>query len=147
MTTLQLNDNVTVALAKAETSVEVALAKMPENSLQHIFAYGLRQILNDAMASAKTVPEAEGMAQKRLDNLLAGTLRAAGTREGDPVRREARKIATDLVTAKVRAKGHKPADVENFAELVNKAMENEQVIAQAKLNVAAAKEIEIDIEL
>jgi hypothetical protein len=147
MTTLQLNDAVTVPLAKAETSVEVALAQLPENSLQHIFAYGLRQILNDAMASAKTAAEAQGMAQKRLDNLLAGTLRAAGTREGDPVRREARKIATDLVTAKVKAKGFKPADVENFAELVNRAMDNEQVLAQAKLNVAAAKEIEIDIEL
>lgn len=60
------------------------LSAFPENVQWHIYEYGLRQILNDAIAAKN---DDDGVflgkeklvekAQKRLDNLLAGNIRAA----------------------------------------------------------------------
>lgn len=151
----------TVSLPKAETSVEVDVAAWPEHTLSHIFAYGLRQILNDAMAAAKTPGEAKGLADKRLANLIAGTLRAAPVREGDPIRKRALELALAAVKANATyiawlgKSGLKPADkaavakAKSLAEAAIAKPDN-RFTAQAQIDVASAKSLsieELDIEV
>lgn len=147
-------ETVQVQLGKKAGSVthSVRVADLPQLSLNHIFAYGLRQILNDAMASAESESEAQGMVQKRLDNLLAGTLRASPVREGDPVRKRALELATQAVIASeafikacqkagVRTT-HKDAVAKakaKAAEVI--AVEGNRFTAQAEIDVASAKAI------
>lgn len=156
---IEVADTMSVALPKAKTTVEVAVAKLPPQSLAHIFNYGLRQILNDAMAPAKTDAEAIAGAQKRLDNLIAGTLRAAPTRTGDPVMRRAKELAANAVEANPKFIAWAAEKKVKKADKVYRAMVESQVakalakpdnayIAQAKVDVEAAKALDaIEIEL
>lgn len=106
----------TINIAKAETSIEVDFAALPEVSREYIVNYGLTQALNDAVAplavidgkvcvnkkpledtSADKFEEIVlGRVQKKLDALIAGTVRVAGVRVGDPVKAEAIEIAIDM---------------------------------------------------
>ena len=70
-----------VGIGKTGQSVVVKWDDLPELSKRHVLDYGIRQILNDARASAKTDDEAVSMVEKRLENLLSGTLRASAIRE------------------------------------------------------------------
>lgn len=85
----------------------------------HIYNYGLRQILNDAMAD-KTDDDGNPLsdavivakAQKRLNSLYAGELRTRGASAEpvDPVEREAYAIARPKVTALLKSGGHWPTE-------------------------------------
>lgn len=97
-------------------TLEVDDAALPANVIQHVVYIGLRNILMDAHASvthesdgADYQANAKAVAEKKLAALMAGELRVAGTRsrESDPVRAEAVKIAGDKVKAAWRAAGHK----------------------------------------
>lgn len=67
----------------------------------YIYEYGLRQVINDAMAEkkdedGKPLPNDQivAKAQKRLDNLYAGTLRQRGDAEpADPIEAELYRLA------------------------------------------------------
>lgn len=138
-----------VRVVKADHAFTINPADLPAHVVDHVWAYGLRQILNDAAASAKTKDEALGMAQKRYDNLLAGTLRAATGRESDPVRAEAIRIASDKVKKALVAKGHKLADVKasQIRELAIGLVAKDPAITEtAKANVEAAKALVIDAD-
>lgn len=85
----------------------------------HIYAYGLRQILNDAMAD-KTDDDGNPLpadqivakAEKRLNALYAGELRArngSAAEPVDPVEREAFRMARDKITAQFKSLGIWPA--------------------------------------
>jgi hypothetical protein len=154
----------TVHLKAIGKNVDVQLADMPEVSMTHIFDYGLRQILNDAMASGKTPTEREALMNKRLDNLLKGTLRASGGGSSDPVRKRAIELAeTKIAKApkfvawvvelkKVETDPLKAlsAKAKKLRELAVKAIEVEgnQYVAQAKLDVEAAQALDdVDIEI
>lgn len=129
--------------------------------LAKIFEYGLQRIFNDAAASAKTDAEAVELANKRLDNLTAGIIRAAGVRQGDPVKRRALELAESAVKANanfqawVAKTGLKISDkavVAKLRELAANAVavEGNQFTAQAKIDVEAAKGlggIELDLDL
>lgn len=144
-----------VELPKAQSRIGVDPVDWPQHTLDHIFAYGLRQILNDAMASAKSADEAYGMAQKRLDNLIAGTLRAAPNRTGDPVARRAKELAEAAIrvnaafTAWLGKNGLKPSSKEAKAKLAALvadavAKPGNKFVEQAKIDVAKAKELVVD---
>jgi hypothetical protein len=126
-------------------TLTVATADMKDDVLSHVFEYGLRQILNDAGAAAKKPDEKVTLAQKRLQNLIDGNLRAA--RESDPVRAEARKIATQTVDAKIKAAGKKPEDVANRTDLINQVMAREDVQKAAQAAVDARAGLTVDIDL
>lgn len=148
-----------INLKKIGKTVTVDFEKMPQASLDHIFAYGIRQILNDAMASAKTEAEGEASANKRLDNLMSGTLRASPTREGNPVRKRALELAEGKLVkhpafiAWAQANGYKVTSKEAAKELrrqatVNIDREGNNFMVQAAKDVAEAAKLEVDdIEL
>ncbi len=149
--TIQINFNdETVALPKAKQSVAVDVKAMPQAALDHVFAYGLRQILNDAMASAKTPEEAKAFADKRLANLMSGTLRASPTRTGDPIEDEARRIARQKIETAIRAAGKKVKDfdAEWFKGRVAELLAKDPAIREAaKVAVEASAGLAIDIDL
>lgn len=106
----------------------VDINKLPQEALAYIFAYGLKQCLNDSRSAAKTEGEAQGMVQKKLDALYAGTIRSVSTRTSDPVMAEAKRLATAILKTK-KIKREQLTD-DQYAKLVEKFME------QAKVNVA-----------
>lgn len=160
MITIETADTVSVSLPKGQSSVDVNVAKLPASSLSHIFAYGLRQILNDAMASGDKSKPAEclALAQKRLDNLIAGNLRASPSRESDPIKARAIVLASSIIRAKpaflawMAKSSLKQSDNEvakKVRELADAAIakEGNPFLAQAKIDVEAAKALDIEIEI
>ena len=59
---------------KADQSVEIDWESLGEKSQEYAIAYGLRQLLADSFAGAKTQSEAEAMLWKRLEAFKAGTI-------------------------------------------------------------------------
>ena len=127
-------------------------SKLPANAMAHVIYIGLRNVLMDSHASVTTdeedyVTKATAMAQKKLDALLSGEVRVASTREGDPVKAEANKIATRLILAALRKKGKKPADIDPKAirEATAKLLAKDpRIMVTAKANVDAAKALDVD---
>lgn len=151
--TINLPDEMSVTLKKISQTLTVNPSAFPDNSREHIFAYGLRQLLNDAMASHKAEDiktdadkaAARADAQDRLDNLLAGTIRA--TREGDPIAREAKEMAGLEVDAallghyktEAAVKAAAKAKAFNRTEFVNAhfADNRERLMGEAKVALEA----------
>src|SRR6266446_8886236 len=87
---------------------------------QHIFLFGLRQVLADAHAGMGKdeqgyVEKSRVLAERKLAALYAGELRVNGERGPrlDPVDGEARRIALGQVQAQIRAGLHKSEGVVN----------------------------------
>lgn len=147
-----------ISLKKIGKELSIDFTKMPQASLEHVFAYGIRQILNDAMASAKTDAEAEAGARKRLDNLMSGTLRASPVREGNPVRQRAMELALAKVIKHPKfvewcqKSGIKVSHKDAIAEARRQAKvavdkPDNAFMAQAAKDVEASQGLDIDIEL
>jgi hypothetical protein len=142
---IEVSPDHTVSIRKTARAVNVA--EWPEVSLAKVFAYGLQQLLNDAAAPAKTPAEVEGFVTKRIDNLANGVLRAATIRVGDPVEREANRIAREMVLAAFKKAGKSPKG-QDVAGLTAKLLaKNPGIRETAKANVAAVTEMEIEVEV
>src|SRR6185369_10463071 len=120
---------------------------LPQAALDHVIYIGLRNILMDSHAGISTdepdyQAKAEAVANKKLAALMAGEVRVASTREGDPVKAEAVRIATDRIKAALRKAGRKVSDVDAKAlrakagELVAK---DPAILEMAAQRVAEAK--------
>lgn len=146
-------------LVNVGKSIELDIdhTKLPENALNHAIMIGLRNILMDSHASITTeeYPEADereaaarAMVDKKLAALLSGEVRVVGTREGDPVRVEALRLATDIVKGKIRKAGKKVADYEPKAirEAAAKLITPE-LLATAKARVDEARSAGGDVTL
>lgn len=92
--------------------------KLPQAALDHAIYIGLRNVLMDAHASITTdeYPNAderraaaEAMVDKKLAALMSGEVRVASTREGDPVRAEAVRMAIGQIEDIIKANGKKVA--------------------------------------
>lgn len=129
--------------------IAVDVAKFNETVLAHVFGYGLKQILNDTRSAEKDSDKAMALVEKKLAALYAGTLRAAGERETDPVKAEAKKIATSQIMAALKAKGLKKEQLAEgkFVELVKARAAKPEVMEVARANVEAAKGLEIEDDL
>lgn len=139
--------NEMTALVRKTHKFTVDISGWPEASLTKVFAYGFQQLLNDAAAPAKADAEVDGFVQKRIDNLANGVLRASPIRAGDPVAREAARIAREMVLAALKKKGVS-AKGQPIADLVEKLIaKNPAILAQAKANVAAVADLDVDVEL
>lgn len=99
--------------------LDINASELPQAALDHVIYIGLRNILMDSHASVtrETNPNdlqdaAMAMAMKKLDALMRGEVRVASSREGDPVRAEAIRMATDIIKAALKRKGTKVSDVE-----------------------------------
>ncbi len=97
--------------------VAVDFDAMPANAKAHLFYLGARNCLMDSHAGIATTEadyQAKAMAvvEKKLAALMAGEVRVQNTREGDPVKAEAVRIATDMIKTALRKKGRKISDVD-----------------------------------
>ena len=150
-----------IHVKKAGYTYYVDFESLPEISRAHVIAYGLRQIINDACASAKTPDEARGLCDKRVDGLLSGVLRASPVRAGDPIRARALELASDAILASAKFQGWlvaaglkksaKPA-VAKVRELAEAqiAIPGNRFTTQAEIDVASAKVVlseDLDLDL
>lgn len=125
--------------------------------LEHVIYIGLRNILMDSHASItdKEYPDAterqaaaEAMVDKKLEAFKRGEVRVQSTREGDPVRAEALRMAIDIVKAKIKKAGKKVADYE--AKAVREAalkLVTPELLAQAKARVDETRAVGTDESL
>lgn len=106
---ITIPDTTTIPLGRNAVYGQLAvdLQRLPPHVHDYVYAYGLRQVLNDAMAQKKdedgnalTDDVIRAKAEKRLDNMYAGELRARGdaAEPADPVEAEAYKLAKAAFT-------------------------------------------------
>jgi hypothetical protein len=127
----------------------------PADVQNHIVYVGLRNILQDSHASM-TAEKANGgdvqelsreMAEKKLAALLRGELRLAPSRESDPVKAEALRLAINGLKKKHREDGTKidekdlKAKAKDFLATPSPALD--KLMAKAKRNVKEAADIDI----
>lgn len=89
-----LEDIITVPLGRASKygTMPVNITMLPDHVRTYVFEYGLRQVLNDAMATktdddgnALSAAEIVTKADKRLKSLYEGTLRSRSAGDAEPV--------------------------------------------------------------
>ena len=92
-----------VYIKKLNRTLEVDFDSLPKSSQLYIIAYGLKQSLNDSLASAIGTAEMEGKLGKRLDAILEGTMgqRAESLSGPTALEREAYQVAKRLIIAKL----------------------------------------------
>ncbi len=122
---------------------------LPAAALAHVVMIGLRNVLMDSHASVTTeeYPDAnerksvaEAMVDKKLAALMAGDVRVQSTREGDPVRAEAIRMATAQIRALIHKAGKRVSDYKP-ADIRAKAVERvtPELLATAKARVEQLK--------
>lgn len=106
---LNIENKYTIGLGRGAVygTLTVDATRLSEPVLRHIFEYGLRQVLNDAIAT-KTDKDGNGLskeqifakAEARLTAFYAGELRTRGEAEpADPVEALAHEMAKDVMIA------------------------------------------------
>lgn len=93
---------ITTTVAKSSFTAD-GIDALDPSVLSYIFEYGLRQILNDAGSQFKTPEDKIAAAVKKLETLRSGVIRMKTTRESDPIKAEAIRIATEMVEAAIKA--------------------------------------------
>lgn len=140
--TIEVADTMTAYVRK--TGVERDMTKLPTAALVKIFEYGFQRINNDAGAVGKdeTTADALAKADKKWNALVSGDIRVTRASGGDPVAREAKRLAEQSVKT-AAAKQGKKLSKEDLAELVKQYAAREDVIAKAKANLEDVIEVEI----
>lgn len=143
---ITIEDKAVVSIGKTGKAIDVNFTDLAPHVLQYIMSYGIKQVLNDAGSAAKTDAEKVAMAEKKMDTLLRGEIRAQ--RESDPIAARAKQIAIKAVTKKMKEKGIDPtAKDSGFSGLVLEYAGKEQVRAMAKAQLEAEADIGIEIDL
>jgi hypothetical protein len=145
----QMESNMTTVNIGKSIDLDVDFASMPQAAIDHILYIGARNVLMDSHASITKesnpndlVAAATAMAQKKLDALMRGEVRVQSTREGDPVRAEAIRMATAQITAIIKKAGKKVSDYKR-ADIRAKAVERvtPELLAMAAERVAQLKTV------
>ena len=112
--TIDLNDTITIPLGRNSVygTLDVDVARLPANAREYIWQYGLKQVINDAMATKTdkegrdlTNDEIAAKAAAKLDALYEGTLRmrsesvAADEYEAEAIK-EAKRFTIAFLTNK-----------------------------------------------
>ena len=130
--------------------LDINVGALPQAAREHVEYIGLRNILMDSHASVTSETEnyvelSRAQAEKKLAALMAGEIRVAGTREGDPVRAESIRLATLAVKAQLRKKGVALSNVDPKAIRAKAVEFADKFRAQAEKNVADSKAAEVDL--
>ncbi len=136
-------------------TIPVEFSTLPQAALDHVLYIGMRNILMDSHAGiATTEPDyqakAQAVAEKKLAALMAGEVRVQSTREGDPVKAEAIRIASDRIKAALKKAGRKVSDVDPKAlraKAVELVAKDESIMVMAAQRVAEAKAVTAPDEL
>lgn len=128
-----------VRIAKFNTAVNVDWDALPESAKQHIIEYGLRQNLNDRIASEDNDVKGMELIRARIKALMSGEFRSTGGRESDPVVTESKRLATVAIKKALVANGHKLKDHEDhMSGYVDEYLKaHPETTAIAKANVGA----------
>ena len=138
--------------------LDVDANALPANVMEHVVYIGLRNILMDSHASITTESDGDNMvanaratAEKKLAAMFAGEVRVAGTREGDPVRAEAVRIASERVKAALRKAGRKVSDIDAKAlrakaQFLLTTDAGNAIMELARERVAQVKAVEADTD-
>lgn len=118
----------------------------------HVIYIGLRNILMDSHAGVTSdevdyVDKSRAVAEKKLAALYAGEVRTVGTREGDPVKAEAMRLAMDAVKAMIRKEGKKPSKADPKAlraYCVGYLERHPELVETARARVEQAKSVTAD---
>ena len=152
-------------ISKADRTITIDLADMPQAAIEYFLAYGIRQSLNDAAASESkekgaTAETVMAKVEKRLDALRDGSISGVRGRTGDPVKARALLIAAkhvkvvkatvdekDMFTATLGKHESKSDDRAKAIRLVaaNAVDANPAFMHLAQQQIDAEKEIEIDL--
>lgn len=139
----QTVNKLTISLGKAG-SIEVDVAKLQANEAvrEYIFAYGLKQMLNDVHASEKDADKKLALSQKKLDSLMRGEVAQARVgQSGDPVMREMKAMAEADVKSKLKQLGKKIGEIDKevLASVYAKQLASQEAAyrkaAEAKLAI------------
>lgn len=121
----------------SDNDIEAIMAK----SSAYVIAYGIRQSLSDAMASAKTEAEADAGFNKRLRKLLEGSMDVREvSRSSDPIKTETRRLANADLDAWVKEGTVAKPDKDLRKAFIAELMKDEGRIAAAEANVAREAE-------
>lgn len=140
-----------------ELDVDVERLGFPPEAMlsavaRHVVYLGLRNPLMDSHAGITKdeedfVAKSRATAEKKLAAMYAGEIRVAGTREGDPVRAEAKRLAVKHVEKSIRKAGKKVEDYERKT-ITEKALTIiDQFMDVARKNVEATKALDIDVDV
>ena len=132
--------------------LDVDTSKLNETVMQHVIYIGLRNILMDAHASVTRESDGDQVeansraaSEKKLAAMYNGEVRVVGTREGDPVKAEAIRLATNAIRAAIRKAGKKLSDYDPKAIRDKAVTMIETYRAVAEKNVADARAASVDI--
>ncbi len=138
--------------------IDVDRARMSYEVDDHIWAFGIRQMLADAHAGVTKdednyVNKSRVLAERKLAALYAGELRVNGERGPrlDPIEGEARRIALGQVQSQIRAglcqidgvvnrKVSSYTTAQVLALVTKRLADNPKIMKQAKIVVAAREE-------
>jgi hypothetical protein len=126
---------------EAEGQISVNGQNLTPSMVEHVIAFGLRQMIRDAGAGAKDDTTRNALAHKKLDALLGGTLRAGtggGGKRLDPIERRAKEIAMRKVEAVAVPKGWTRAKMADYAEALFKR-DRELLLDDAKAEIEAER--------
>lgn len=144
-------DNVLQVVIARTHAVEVDRAKLTVPVSEFIFAYGLKQLLNDAGSTGKNPDEKLAMAQKKLAALYEGVVRTAGSGKPgkSPLEAEAYRIAWAMIKAGIIAKGLKVKDFseEKRDELVARLIAKDESIMNKAREALEAKQAAPTVDL
>jgi len=139
-----------VAIGKGlELDIDLNRLGLPDEATisevaRHIIYLGLRNALMDSHAGVE-VEKSREMAEKKLEAMYRGEVRVASSREADPVKAEAMRLATKAVETAIRKAGKKTKDYERKA-ISDMARANvDKFMATAAKNLKAAKVVEVDL--
>lgn len=133
-----------IRVAKLDRDFAIDFDALPANAQAFIIEYGLRQKLNDAISALNMEAEgaqADGVAKVTsvIEALQNGEIRLMGGREGDPIKAEAKRLATVAVNAAIKAAGKVQKQYKDqLPALVDKYLaKHPEVMDTARENVAA----------
>lgn len=121
----------------------IELGSLPPASLRFALQFGLRTILQNTYAGVSDPAEAQGLFNKKLDALLAGNVSTTRTAQGDPIAKEAKRLAEADVKARLRKAGiaFNTVSKEQMARAIDKVLETQgealRAIAKENLDNAA----------
>lgn len=124
---------ITITIAKLGRDTTIDWEALPQASKDYIIAYGLKQTLNDSIASVSGA-EAEGLLAKRVDKLLAGTM---GIRSIAAPKDELTQLCHTIARSQLRkALAGRAVSKEDFATLVEQAAEHPSIKELARRELA-----------
>ena len=131
-------EKVMVQIRKINAQVEVDFDALPETSKAFVIDYGLKQLLNDSVASKDDKLEIADTVDRKLAALVDGSVRISSTgRASNPLAKAAMDYAREVVRASIRAGGKqvKQYTSAQISEAASKIIDRKDIQTEAARRV------------